>query len=73
MTGQILVQEYSKKTIEEDLLQLQQSLNELASMSKMVCLPSGLVMIDMNVGLMEQGEDGIYMNFTVPIEVFVQF
>lgn len=72
MTGQIMLKEYEKQFIVEQVKELEQTVatfcKELHYSEILHC-----VLIEGTSNLIEYGTSDIYMNFTIPFELIVQF
>lgn len=72
LTGQIIFGNLTKEEVIEELKELEITVNNYFSdISYRNVLDA--VLLECNVGLLEFGTDELYLNFTIPLEMYVQF
>lgn len=72
LTGQIIFGNLTKEEVIEELKELEITVNNyFLDISYRNVLDA--VLLECNVGLLEFGTDELYLNFTLPLEMYVQF
>lgn len=72
LTGQIIFGDLTKEQVIAELKELEITVNNYFSdISYRNVLDA--VLLECNVGLLEFGSDELYLNFTLPLEMYVQF